>query len=67
VLRGDLVELVPFNSAWSVEKRHIKGIKHNRTRPLEYIIVPPDKSVARWKQGTSQQRKALYNAGCKAR
>jgi hypothetical protein len=54
VFGGDLVELVPFNSAWRVEKRHAKVIKHNRTLPVEYIIVSLAKIVAYRKQSRSE-------------
>jgi hypothetical protein len=54
VFGGDLVELVPFNSAWRVEKRHAKVIKHNRTLPVEYIIVSLAKIVAYRRQSRSE-------------
>jgi hypothetical protein len=37
--KEDLVELVPFNSAWRVERKYVKITKHNRILLVGYIVV----------------------------
>jgi hypothetical protein len=37
--KEDLVELVPFNSAWRVERKYVKITKYNRILLVGYIVV----------------------------